>query len=305
MSNQFLTPVGRIVQGDVFEPQTKDQQGNALTVKSGPNAGQPTQRFFVALAFAKTDPAFAAFYQQLVSTARAAWPQLFDANGNCTHPRFSWKIMDGDGVDDNGKPNNTKEGFAGHWVVKFSSSFPLKAFYAGRYAPQDQIQDKHAIRRGYFVRIGGTVEGNGNQQKPGIYVNLNMVELVALGPEIVSGPDAASVFGAAPVGALPPGAQALPAAGAPAGAMPAPAGSPAAMALPASAPPAAAVAPSPSVAVAPKPAFTAPPLPGVTAAPPAPVYQMTAKANGATRDQFINSGQGWTDELLRQHGYML
>lgn len=294
-SNQFLTPVGRIVQGDVFEPQTKDLQGNQLTVKQGPNAGQPTQRFFVAVAFAKTDQMFAAFRQQLVQVARAAWPQLFDANGNCTHPRFSWKIMDGDGIDDNGKPNNTKEGFAGHWVVKFSSSFPPKAFYAGRYAPQDQIQDKHAIRRGYFVRIGGTVEGNGNQQKPGIYVNLAMVELVALGPEIVSGPDAASVFGAAPVGALPAGAQALPAAGGP-GAMPAPAATP---------PMPTAAAPAPSVPVAPNPAFTAPPLPSVTAAPPAPVYQMTAKANGATRDQFINSGQGWTDELLRQHGYML
>lgn len=290
-SNQFLTPVGRLVQGDAMEPQTKDQQGNPLTVKTGPNAGQPTQRFFVALAFAKTDPGFAALRAQMTQVARTAWPQWFDANGNCTHPKFSWKIMDGDGVDDNGKPNASKEGFAGHWVVKFSSSYPPKCFYVGRYQPNEQIQDKMAIRRGYYVRIGGTVEGNGNPQKPGLYVNLNMVELVAQGKEIVSGPDAASVFGAAPVSALPAGAIALPGQPAAVAAVP----TPAMMTPQAPAP----VMPAP-LPVAPVPAFTAPPP-----AAAAPVYQMTAKANGATRDQFIAAGQGWTDELLRQHGYML
>lgn len=296
-SNQFLTPVGRLVQGDPMDPQTKDQQGNPLTIKTGPNIGQPTQRFFIALAFPKNDPGFAALRAQMVQVARTAWPQWFDAAGNCTHPKFSWKIMDGDGVDDNGKPNNTKEGFAGHWIVKFSSSFPPKCFYTGRYSPQDQIQDKMAIRRGYYVRVGGTVESNANPQKPGLYVNLNMVELVALGKEIVSGPDAAAVFGAAPAPVLPAGAIALPGqvaqvtvsrgelvAVGPAFTAP---------------PPAAATTPAP-LPVAPAPAFTAPPP--VAAAP---VYQMTAKANGATRDQFIASGQGWTDELLRQHGYML
>lgn len=279
-TNQFLTPVGRLVQGDAMEPQTKDQQGNPLTIKTGPNAGQPTQRFFMALAFPKADQGFAALRAQMVQIARSAWPQWFDAAGNCTHPKFSWKIMDGDGVDDNGKPNATKEGFAGHWVVKFSSSYPPKCFYAGRYQPHEQIQDKMAIRRGYYVRIGGTIESNGNAQKPGLYVNLNMVELVAQGKEIVSGPDAAAVFGATPVAALPAGAIALPGQTVP---VPTPV-------------PVVAAAPAP-LPVAPVPAFTAP--------PPVAAYQMTAKANGATRDQFINSGQGWTDELLRQHGYML
>jgi len=315
-SNQFLTPVGRLVQGDPMDPQTKDQQGNPLTIKTGPNIGQPTQRFFIALAFPKNDPGFAALRAQMVQVARTAWPQWFDAAGNCTHPKFSWKIMDGDGVDDNGKPNNTKEGFAGHWVVKFSSSFPPKCFYTGRYSPQDQIQDKMAIRRGYYVRVGGTVESNANPQKPGLYVNLNMVELVALGKEIVSGPDAAAVFGAAPAPVLPAGAIALPGQQPPfaspqaAGQVPGFAGAAAGMpqnmtgnagsaAMLSAAVPGVVSAPAP-LPVAPAPAFTAPPT--VAAAP---VYQMTAKANGATRDQFIASGQGWTDELLRQHGYML
>jgi len=40
-------------------------------------------------------------------------------------------------------------------------------------------------------------------------------------------------------------------------------------------------------------------------APPtaSPVYQMTAKASGASRDQFVE--QGWTDESLIKEGYML
>jgi len=288
-ANQFTTPIGRIVQGDAFEPQTKDQQGNALTVKSGPNAGQPTQRYFIAVAFPKTDPQFPALYGQLQTIARAAWPQHFNSNGQCTHPKFSWKLADGDGIDDNGKPNNTKEGFAGHWVLKFSSSFPPRCFYQGRYQPQDVIQDKNAIRKGYFVRVAGTVEGNGNVQKPGLYVNLNMIELVAQGPEIVSGPDAGAAFGGVPVGALPPGATALPTVPPGAGTAPTMPGlPPAAVTAPAmpGLPPA-------TLPVAPNPAFVAGP----------PVRTMTAKANGYTRDQLIAGG--WTDDKLIAEGLMI
>lgn len=214
MKAEFLTPVGRLVQGDPFEAQTKNMQGQPLVTMSG----QPTQRFFIAVAFRKDDPLFPAFYQKLNEVARGSFPTLFNAQGQCSHPRFSWKLADGDGMDDNGKSNATKEGFAGHWVVKFSSSFAPRCFHAGHYQPHEQIQDPRAIQRGYFVRVAGTIEGNDNAQKPGLYVNLSMVELAGVGPVITSGPDAASVFGGA-AGALPAGAQPLPMhAGMPAGA---------------------------------------------------------------------------------------
>lgn len=270
MKTEFLTPVGRLVQGDPFEAQTKDQQGNPLTIKSGPNAGQPTQRFFIAVAFAKNDPNFGPFYQKMVAQARADWPQWFDAAGNCTHPRFSWKLADGDGVDDNGKPNNTKEGFAGHWVVKFSSSFAPRCFHAGHYQPHEQIQDPKAIQRGYFVRVAGSMEGNGNTQKPGLYVNLGMVELAGVGPIISSGPDAGAVFGgAAPV--LPAGAQPLPmhAAAAPA-AMPGAPGAPLAPA-PVAAPAVAGLPQVPATATAAQPAPAATTYPSSPAVAPAPL----------------------------------
>lgn len=281
MKTDFLTPVGRLVQGDPFEAQTKNMQGQPLVTMSG----QPTQRYFIAVAFRKDDANFGAFYAKLVEVARGSFPNLFNAQGQCSHPRFSWKLMDGDGVDENGKSNATKEGFAGHWVVKFSSSFAPRCFHAGHYQPHEQIQDKNAIQRGYFVRVAGTIEGNDNAQKPGLYVNLSMVELAGVGPVITSGPDAASVFGgAAP--ALPQGAQPLPmhAGAAPAmpgmmpGAMPA-----AAPAMPGAMPGNFPAAPAPAVPGLPQPSAGVPgalpattyptsPAPAPVAVPPNPAF---------------------------------
>lgn len=312
MKSEFLTPVGRLVQGDPFEAQTKNMQGQPLMTQ----AGQPTRRYFIAVAFRKDDPAFAALWATIEGVGRGSFPQLNIANPWDPACRFSWKVVDGDGIDDNGKSNANKEGFAGHWIVKFSSSFAPKCFHAGHYAPHEQIQDPKAIHRGYFVRVAGTVEGNGNQQKPGVYVNLNMVELAGIGPEITSGPDASSVFGgAAPV--LPAGASPLPmhAGG-----------------LPASQPINVAALPTPGLPVAGAPLFppqvpgvastVAPGLPIAAALPTSPALpqvpgvpmpvtphtailqgpQMTAKAGGFTREQY--HAQGWTDDMLRAQGMM-
>lgn len=339
MKTDFLTPVGRLVQGDPFEAQTKNMQGQPLMTMSG----QPTQRYFIALAFAKNNPPnhptapnqpnaeFAAFYQKLVDTARGSFPALFNAQGQCSHPRFSWKLMDGDGVDDNGKSNATKEGFAGHWVVKFSSSFAPRCFHAGHYQPHEQIQDPKAIQRGYFVRVAGTIEGNENPTKPGLYVNLSMVELAGVGPIISSGPDASAVFGGA-AAQLPAGAQPLPMnAGAMPGAAPFPlpgASIAAAPSLPnmnVGMPPAGPATISPSspapLAIPPNPAFLAgpagvaasAPVVGTPSAPMAPAFtapsappsspQMTAKAGGATYEQF--KSQGWADDQMRAQGYLV
>lgn len=230
----YLTPVGRMVTGDLFKPNTTNMDGTPLVVKSGPNKGQPSQQFVCGLAFAKNDPAFYEWYcKHIDAPARKAWPQWFngpinnnDANyklgpigqPQCTHPAMSLKIRDGDGIDGVGKPNSAKEGYAGHWVLVASSSFAPGVYYVGQYPPQHKgITDPNLVRRGWFYRMGGTIESNNNPQKPGLYVNLNMVDLCATGQEIVSGPDAATVFGGAPV-ALPAGAQALPTGGFPAAA---------------------------------------------------------------------------------------
>lgn len=59
--------------------------------------------------------------------------------------------------------------------------------------------------------------------------------------------------------------------------------------------------PTPAVdmsTVQPAPDFLNPPPPA-----PAQVKQMTAKAGGATYEQFV--AQGWTDEMLVREGYMV
>lgn len=287
---RITSPVGRLVQGDLDTPQDKDAAGAPRVVKTGPNAGQPNPQYFIAVAFAKTDPAWPAFYSQLVAKAAEDFPNLFPQGptGPCIHPQFAMKVVDGDGVDTSGKSNASKEGFAGHWVVRFASSYPPRLFHAGKYAAHEQIQEKGAIKRGYFVRVNGTVEGNANAQRPGIYVNLDMVELSAYGPEIVSGPDAAEAFGAAPA-ALPIGATAAPVTPLPvAAATPLPVTPYAGYMDPNAV--AGAVAPPP-------PAVIAPPSPIAS-----PIRAMLPAANGATYEAMIAAG--WTDATLRQHGMM-
>lgn len=337
MKTEFLTSVGRFVQGDPFEPQTKNMQGQPLMTQSG----QPTQRYFMAVAFKKTDQAFGALYALIDQIARASFPGINILPPWDPQCRFSWKVMDGDGVDDNGKPNANKPGFAGCWVVKFSSSFAPRCFYAGKYAPHEQIQDANAIKRGWYVRISGTIEGNANMQKPGVYVNLSMVELVGGGLDdiIVTGPDASSVFGSQ-AAQLPPGVAALPMGG-PAAGLPGMPGVVAAQGLPGAMPQAAlpaalpgmqqqpvlpqpsgmmpngmgalpaqpmAVQPHPGILAGPQAAPVAqglPQIPMMPAAPPmAPAApQMTAKAGGFTREQYL--AQGWTDDALRANGMMI
>lgn len=225
---RFTSPVGRLLQGSVDEPQTKDMQGRPRVVKSGPNAGQPNPQFYIGIAVAKNDPAWPPFWASVVAKAAADFPALFPQGpqphlptGGCVRSDFAYKIIDGDSTAYSQATPPKRwcdyENFPGHFIVRFASAYPPRCFYAGKYAANEQIQEKNVIRRGYYVRVSGSMEGNGDQQKPGLYLNLDMVELSGYGPEIQSGPDAGQAFGAT-AAALPPGASpspATPPAGAP------------------------------------------------------------------------------------------
>jgi hypothetical protein len=122
------------------------------------------------------------------------------------------------------------------------------------------------------------VDGNGSQQRPGLFLNHNMVAFSGYGQEIHFGADANSVgFGNAP---LPVGALATP---------------PAATDFHFGVAPSISQIPSSSTTVVPNPAFL-----NVPAPPSAP--QMTAKAAGASYQAF--KAAGWTDEKLVADGYM-
>jgi hypothetical protein len=211
------------------------------------------------------------------------------------HPQFSFKVIDGDSpaLNQAGRAWNTIEGYAGNWVVRFGSSYPPRCFYKDRYAPQDQIQEKNVIRRGFYIRIGGSVEGNANAQKPGLYVNLDMVELTGYGPEITSGPDAAATFGAAPAAYLPAGASATPLTPAPA--------APGAPAAPVPPTPAVAAAPPSPAAASPAPAN--PPAPPAAPAPQRPTDPAHIHAAGTADEQWWN-GTAWVKAPAPYAGFM-
>lgn len=267
---EFQSPVGRLVQGDVLKPQTTGKDGKPLLVKTGPNAGQPRTSFFIAVAIPKT-PGAQAWYQEqhpmfqaIYQTGRAGFPQGFNpSTGLPNHPRFAWKITDGDGNDEEGKPNNTKPGFAGHWVVKFSNGFAPKLIQNGAY-----INDPEFCKRGYYVRVLGDIAPNTGAEVPGVYLNFYGVELVAYGEVIAGGPDVLAGFAKAGAAALPPGASLTPLANGPIGIAP-----PAAPGMPGMQPPGPAQTFQPPAALqaianpVPNMGLVAPAMPGIPAGP--------------------------------------
>ena len=276
VKTDILTPVGRLVAGDVFKANTIDAQGRPLTIKTGPNAGQPRTEYFFTVAIPKTDPAYnTEVLAKLQAAAKAGFPTLFGADGQCIRPDFAWKIVDGDSQIPN--QNNTipatKEGYPGHWVLSFKGGFAPKVYSKGGEAV---IVDPEQVKRGYYIRVYGSVAANGDMSKPGVFLNPNMVELVGYGEEITSGPDGAAVFGNAPAANLPAGASATPVAGA-------------------------AIAQAPAVApVVNAPAVT--PAPDFLNPPAAPAAVKTYNVQGAEYTAEQLKGGGWSDAQIAALG---
>jgi hypothetical protein len=284
MSIILTTPVARIVQGELWKSRDVKDNRTGL-VKIGAD-GQPQKSWFFAIAIAK-QPGHSHWSQtewgaQIWAEGNRAHPQF------APHPTFSWKIEDGDSQVPNkkGKKNCDREGHPGHWILKLSSNFAIDQTYnANGTAPMPP----EAFKTGHYVQVNMSVKGN-TGDTPGVYLNPLMVALSGYGQEIASGPDVSEAgFGAAP---LPAGASAAPLASA----LPMPAASapPAVPSVPAYVAPVAVPSPVP---VMPDPSMRA------AAVPPAPAYQMTAAAQGFTRDQLV--AQGWTDATLRERGMMV
>lgn len=252
----YLFVTGRLVQGDVFIPQTKNKKGGPLVDLKG----NPKIQYFIGVAVEKTDADMMQTFAQIQQVAQVGFP-----GGEPQRPGFAWKVIDGDDRKYTGRI-----GFAGCKIFRFTSGFPVKVYTKGA---ASQIVDPNQIKRGYYVRVAFTVAPNDSDDKPGVYLNQVLVELVGYGEEIVSGPDAASVLGAAGAAAVPAGASATPVAGGP----PITPGAPITQ------------APAPPGTIVPAPDFLNPPV-------------MTAKAGATSYQQFID--QGWTKEQLIEYGYI-
>jgi len=306
----FTTPVGRLLQGSVYEPQDKDMNGNPLTIKSGPNIGKPTVKYYFAIGIPKGQEqhwAQTPWGAIIYAAGQAAFPQI------CNNPNFAWKVMDGNAptTDSKGIVQPPRDDWKNNWILRFSSSFAPKLYNKDGSAA---LLEPNAIRLGYYVQVFGQVDGNNTPSKPGVFLNHSMVALTAFGPEIIIGPNASAVgFGqnvtlpagasTTPIGSFaPPG---LPGASpVPFVQTPAPfanagfpmnyAGTPA---TPLTTAPSATPPPS---NIPPNPAFLQ--IPGGGAGLPPKARVMLPSAGGNTYEQMI--AQGWNDALLIQHGYM-
>ena len=199
MADILVTPVGRLVWGDAFKGSDTDFQGKPrLTLQN-----LPKTLWQVGLAIQKNDPQWPALWAALYAAGQAAFPQ-----GAYQSPSFSWKVKDGDSLDNEGK---RRLGYCiGHWILNLASGYAPSVFDANNC----QIDPKNPtvpIKRGDFIKCAFTVTGNDQKLKPGIYVNLQMIKFVAYGEAITSAdPD---VFGSAPETSLPPGASLTPISG--------------------------------------------------------------------------------------------
>lgn len=201
---QFLTPVGRIVSGSLSKPNTTNMSGEPLVYKSGPNAGQPRVEYYFGLAIPKNDPGVPELFAKMSEAANAGF-----RGGEPQRPTFSWKMIDGDGLDSQGKPYSDRAGHAGCWIFKFTGSYAPRCYKAQNGGHAEFPNEE--IKTGYYVQVYGNAQGNDNPTKPGIYMNYDMINFVGYGEEIRQGPAPDQVFQQGV--ALPAGASATPPAG--------------------------------------------------------------------------------------------
>ena len=266
----ITSPVGRFVSGSLYKARDRDFDGKPLVTKTGKNAGQPRVDYFIGLAIPKAGEQHwsqTEWGQKIWALGHQAFPQA------AQRPDFSWKIEDGDSREPN-KRNAIpaeKEGWAECWILKFSGGFAPKIYFQdGNNWVQNMQPD--AVKTGYYLQVAFSVDDNGQQNNPGVYLNHQMVAFRGYGPEINFGPNVEDAgFGAA---ALPAGASMVPLATSlpAAAAAPPPGGTyPPPPAPGAYAAPIAAAAAPPPVPVYPNPGFVAGPPPGSPyAQPPAP-----------------------------------
>lgn len=317
----ITSPVGRFVAGNLYKPNDKDFDGKPLVVKTGQNAGQPRVSYYMGLAIPKGGEQHwsqTEWGSKIWMLGHQAFPQA------AQRPDFAWKIEDGDSQIPNKKNRRPcdQEGYPGNWIVRLSGGFAPKVYFQeGNQWVQNLNVD--AVKPGYFVQASFSVDDNGQQNNPGVYLNLSMVAFRGYGQEITFGPNVDEAgFGAAP---LPAGASAVPLAAT----MPAapPANGSYTPPPPAYVPP---QAPAP-VSVAPNPGFVQlpppggyqpnptpaplagaympangaipPPPPAPVTAPPSNVPRMTAKAGNVTREAY--HAAGWSDAQLIAEGLMI
>lgn len=217
-------PAGRMVQGDLYKANDTDFVTKQKRVYPAGHrlAGQPKITYFFALAVKKNGEqhwAQTPWGQQIWNFGNQAWPrdprtasaQFPQGISAVDRPDFAWKIEDGDSTvpNKNNRINARTEGFAGCWIISFSSVYPPKIITTD-FTP---ITELNAVKRGFWIEPVGTVDTNESQGNPGIYINGEFVMFRAIDKEISGMVDPRSIqgfgqsalpAGVTPVGSAPP-----------------------------------------------------------------------------------------------------
>jgi len=268
--SEFTTTVGRIVFGHPGETRDKKKDGQPVLDQT---TQQPIKQTVFGVAFPKAE-----FDQHIKPWLEYEAGTTFS---NGIPPQFAWKYVDGDRADapwnqqrnQAGTPYNQRPGYAGHYVLTFSTELPgMPQMFVLNNGAYFQI-GKDQIKCGDYVRIKVNAKAHGGNS-PGLYVNPMLLEKVGDGEAIQTGGgagDPMAAFGGQ-AAQLPPGVSA------PTVGQPPAAPAPQTPQQPAYAPPAPqAPAPAPgNPPQAPAPAPGNPPqahaapaaAPGYTAAPP-------------------------------------
>ena len=156
MSNNFTTPAGRMVGGNLYEGRTTDAEGRPLVYKTGDKTGQPRKDYYIALAVAKgAEKHWAETQWGAVVWAKghASFP-----GGQAGTPKFAWKITDGDSTIPNTKGTKPcdREGYPGHWILSFSGALPPKLYRLENGHPVPSLEPG-AIKPGYYIQVNGSV----------------------------------------------------------------------------------------------------------------------------------------------------
>jgi len=192
------TIVGRCVWGDVGEPKPKmDLDTKQPVLKDG----QPVMQTAFGLAFDKAQ--FAEhIWPYMASEAATAFP-------NGTPPQFSWKYIDGDTTDKQGKPYSAREGYGGCIVLTVKTeafSPPVYAFENGSYRQMQPTEFKTGDYFAIDLKLRVNVPTN-RTHTPGLYVNPEGLLFFQAGPAIMNSANPEDMFsGVRSQLSLPPGA---------------------------------------------------------------------------------------------------
>lgn len=201
----FVTGVGRIVWGNPLNGRKKTDNNNNVILGDD---GQPIMQWAFGVAFPKNESG--GLIQAMQQEAASVFPNGIPNN-------FAWKLKDGDGLDDQGKPMANREGHAGNYILAISTeAFAPKCVRLNGNTYSEMME---GIKTGDYVRVALNLKAHAGKQGvrgsvPGLYVNPQLIEFIGYGEAIIAGPDPMAVFGGQHV-ALPPGASAVPTASGP------------------------------------------------------------------------------------------